>query len=297
MSFLRKMFGSGVDTDDPRRYVIEAMLGAMEADGDVTEEELQVLEKNLEEHDLFVDLSRDARSRLIDMAADAIRDAGGGAKRAPGMAKGLASRGHRLTAYAMACEICVSDAELPESEIRYLEAVQRAFDIDDDTSRDIFEAARARSGLQTVEEKAAAMRELMPTFVDCMALMAVADGEIHDEEIVGVRAVLRQIPDMAVLSPEELDAAIDASFERVKSAKIDEELGRVAEAIQNPADRYWTTVYMMIIALADGVTVWSELAILRSVRDTFDLTDEVMNQAMQTATAFPAVELGGDAPG
>ena len=39
MSFLRKMFSGKVGTDDPRRFLVEAMLGAMEADGDVTEED------------------------------------------------------------------------------------------------------------------------------------------------------------------------------------------------------------------------------------------------------------------
>ena len=34
MSFLRKMFGGGVDTKDPRRFLVETMLAAIEADGD-----------------------------------------------------------------------------------------------------------------------------------------------------------------------------------------------------------------------------------------------------------------------
>lgn len=293
MSFLRKMFGSGIDRDDPRRFLVEAMLGAMEADGDVTEEELQVLERNLEEHELFQELSADARSRLIDMAADAVRQAGGGHSRTEAIAKGLRSRGHRFTAFAMACEVCVSDAELPEGEIRYLEALQRALAIDEDVARDIFESARARSGLETVEERAALMRELMPSFVDCMALMAASDGEVHAEELAGVRTVLGQIPDMAVLTPDELDEAIDASFGRIAGLDLETELAAIAERIQAPADRYWTTVYMMIIARADGKTHWREVAFLQRSKEVFGLSDELMDEAMATAELYPAVELGG----
>jgi hypothetical protein len=49
MSFLRKMFSGRVQTDDPRRFVVEAMLGAMEADGEVTDEEMEAFQNNLED--------------------------------------------------------------------------------------------------------------------------------------------------------------------------------------------------------------------------------------------------------
>jgi uncharacterized tellurite resistance protein B-like protein len=291
------MFGGGVEDTDPRRFIVETMLAAMEADGDITDEELATMEKNLEEHQLFAELSGEARTRLIDMGADAIREAGGGTKRLDAISKGLSGKTHRLTAYAMACEVCVSDSELPESEIRFLDSLQKALNLDDKSARELFEAARGESSLQTVEEKASAMREIMPRFVDCMAMMALADGEIHEEEISGVRAVLSNIPDMAVLTPDELGKAIDDSFGRLKGKELAKELEGAADAITQAVDRYWTTVYMMIIALADGTTDWREIAFLQQARDTFGLDDELMDHAMATASQFPAVQLGGSVPG
>src|SRR5437868_15210448 len=107
MSFLRKMFRGKVSTDDPRRFLVESMLGAMEADGEVTEEEVATLEGSLANHPLFEGLSGDELSRLTDLAADAIRDAGGGKSRLDAIANGLPSRNQRLAAYGMAAEICV----------------------------------------------------------------------------------------------------------------------------------------------------------------------------------------------
>ncbi|HET6614155.1 MAG TPA: DUF533 domain-containing protein [Kofleriaceae bacterium] len=292
MSFLRNMFSGGLAVDDPRRFVIEAMIGAMEADGDVTDEEMEILQKNLETHDLFADLTPDQTSRLIDAAADAIRGAGGGAQRAQAIARGLPSRGVRLTAYTMACEVCVADAELPDGEVRYLEALQQALDLSDDDAREVFEAVRGQSGLLTLEEKAAKMRDLMPQFIDCMALMAAADGEVHEDELAGVRAVLRNIPDMTVLSRDELDLAIEESFARNAGKRPERELAAIAQAIDNPADRYWTTVYMLIIALADGVTDWREIAFLRAAKDAFELSDEQMDRAQVNAEMFPAASIG-----
>ena len=296
MSFLRKMFSGRVETGDARRYLIEAMLGAMEADGDVTEDEMEALQGNLERHELFTGLTRDEVNRFVDLAADAIREAGGGRARLDDIARGLPSRGQRLTAYALACEVCVSDRDLAEPEIDFLDALQHSLGLDEGEAKEVFEAARKKSGMPTLEEKTAKMRQLMPKFVDCMALMAAADGEVHDEERVGIRAVLRNIPDMAVLTADELDQAIDAALDRVSGRDVGQELRGVADVIAQPADRYWTAVYMMIVALADGKSDWREVEFLERARETFALSDYQMDAAMDTARQFPMVALGGQAP-
>ncbi len=295
MSFLRDMFSGAAKAEDPRRYLIEAMLGAMEADGDLQDEEVATFEGNLAGHALFEGLTPEELSRLTDQAADAIREAGGGKKRLAEIAKHLPSRQQRLSAYAMACEICVADKQLHESEIDFLDAMQNAFALPDGDAKDIFEAARKHSGLLTLEEKTAKMKSLMPRFVQCMALMAAADGEVHHEERLSMQAVLRKIPDMAVLTGAELDRAMDAALDAAIGKDVAGELAGIAKVIDAVADRYWTTVYVMIIALADGKTDWREVKFLEALRAAFALTEEQMDAAIATARQFPAVELGGDA--
>lgn len=296
MSFLRKMFSGKVSAEDPRRFVVEAMLGAMGADGEITDEEMATFEGNLANHELFSGLSGDELSRLTDLAADAIRDAGGGKARIADIAKGLPSRNQRLATYALACEICVADKDLAESEIDFLDRLQGALALEDGEAKEIFEAARKHSGLKTVEEKSDRVREMMPAFVQCMAMMAAADEEIHHEERLGMRAVLRNIPDMAVLTAAELDEAIDVALDKVQQKDAGASLGAIATAIKEPSDRYWTAVYVMIIALADGKRDWREIMFLEKMRTAFALSENQMDIAMQTASQFPAVDLGGEAP-
>jgi tellurite resistance protein len=297
MSFLRKMFSGRVKTDDPRRYLIEAMLGAMESDGEVADEEMAAFQGSLESHELFAGLTSDEVQRFTDLAADAIREAGGGRGRLAEIAKHLPSRSQRLAAYALACEICVSDRNLAEAEIDFLDELMSALGLEEKEAKEVFEAARTHSGLLTLDEKTTKMKALMPRFVDCMALMAAADGEVHHEERLGIRAVLRNIPDMAVLTPEELDAAIDDALTRCEGKDTTKELNGIAQVMDAPADRYWTTVYMMIVALADGKSDWREVKFLEAIKTSFALSDYQMDVAMDTARQFPAVELGGHAPG
>jgi uncharacterized tellurite resistance protein B-like protein len=290
------MFSGKVSADDPRRYVVESMLGAMEADGEVTEEEVVTLESSLANHPLFEGLSGEELGRLTDQAADAIREAGGGKQRLDAIAKGLPSRNQRLAAYGMAAEICVADRELAESEIDFLDAMQTAFALEESEAKDVFEAARKHSGLLTLEEKSDKVRQLIPSFVRCMALMAAADGEIHHEERLAMRAVLHNIPDMQVLTAPELDEAIEVALDRVQGKDGKAELAAIAKDITQTSDRYWVTVYVMIIALADGKEDWRENEFLESMKETFGLSANQMDVAMKTAAQFPAVELGGHAP-
>jgi uncharacterized tellurite resistance protein B-like protein len=296
MSFLRKMFSGRVTADDPRRFVVEAMLGAMEADGDVTGEEVATLEGNLASHSLFEGLSGEEVSRIVDAAADAIREAGGGKQRLEAIAKGLPSRQQRLAAYSMACEICVADQQLAEAEIDYLDKLQAALALDDSEAKELFEAARKHSGLMTLEEKSAHVREILPAFVRCMAMMAAADDEIHHEERMSMRAVLGNIPDMQVLTSSELDEAIEIALEHVQGKDLETGLAEIAASIDRSADRYWTAVYSMIIALADGKHDWREVEFLETMKTTFGLSEKQMDVAMRTAAQFPAVDLGGTAP-
>jgi tellurite resistance protein len=208
----------------------------------------------------------------------------------------LPSRTQRLAAYSMACEVCVADRELAESEIAFLDSMQSAFALDDMEAKETFEAARQHSGLLTLEEKSEKVRFLMPAFVRCMALMASADEEVHHEERLAMRSVLRAIPDMAVLTHAELDEAIDVAFDRIKGKTSKDELASVASDVAQQSDRYWVTVYTMIVALADGKQDWREVEFLENLKSTFKLTDTQMDAAMSTASMFPAVKLGGDAP-
>lgn len=296
MSFLRKMFSGKVSSEDPRRFVVESMLGAMEADGDVTEDEMATFEGSLASHPLFEGLNADELGRLTEIAADAIRVAGGGKARLPAIAEGLPSRSQRLAAYAMAAEICVADKELAESEIDYLDGMMTAFALDEAEAKELFEAARTHSGLLTIEEKSEKVRTLLPAFVRSMALMASADDEIHHEERIGMRAVLRNIPDLSVLTTAEIDEAIEVAIERVTGKDSKAELAEIAAEIPSNSDRYWVAVYTMIIALADGTQDWREVEFLANLKRIFVLNDKQMDIAMKTASLFPAIELGGLAP-
>ena len=88
----RDVLGGALKPNDPRRYLVEAMIGAMNADGVVDDREMAVLHHHVENHDLFAGVSPTAAKTMIDLAADAVRFAGDPLARIPAIARGLPSR-------------------------------------------------------------------------------------------------------------------------------------------------------------------------------------------------------------
>src|SRR5262245_21446948 len=113
----------------------------MQADGVVSQEELDVLETALAEHEIFSGLSAEATKLLMEVAQEAIAFLGSPIRRIPFMAAALPSRTHRMAAFAVAAEISLADGEAP-AEVMYLRALKNQFLLSDDEAKAIHEAAR-----------------------------------------------------------------------------------------------------------------------------------------------------------
>ncbi len=286
MNLLSKMYGGSLRPGDPRRYLIEAIVGAMQADGVVNKEELAVLEQNLQEHEMFSGLSAEVTRTLVEIANESIELAGGPLRRIPYLAKGLPARSHRMAAYAVASEIAMADGESPE-EREYLNQMQRAFLIDDEDAYAISQAAQRRQGVRHVEEMTRHLQGMMPFYLEAMALMASADGTVTAAERAAVRGVLKSVGDMQVLGDRELESSIEAAFRRIEGKDPDACLKNLTRALETPSDRYWAIVYMGIIALAGGYSQWRQVWLLGSGQEYFKLSDAQMDRAMETARLFP----------
>src|SRR5688572_14916302 len=139
---VRELLGGGLRPNDPRRFLIEAMIGAMNADGVIDARETAIVEHHLAQHPLFYGLGAKAARTLIDLSNDAIKFAGSAIGRTSAIAKGLPARIHRLAAYGMAAEVAVADQQLHHGEISFLEALRISLRISPIESGQILEAAR-----------------------------------------------------------------------------------------------------------------------------------------------------------
>jgi hypothetical protein len=285
---VKDMLGGGLRPSDPRRFLIEAMICAMNSDGVADAREMQVVERQIAQHPLFQGLPANAARTLIDLSNDAIKFAGGALGRAPAIAKGLPARIHRLTAYGMAAEVALADNTLHQGEITFLEGLRIALRIAPLESGQLINAARAHQLAAYLDDRYLRIKNLIPIAAEVFALRALARGMATDDQRFRVRDFFLVIPDLQ-LKKDELDSELYRAFRRPRApdAQVFGELSRVASGLNDPVDRYWMVVYTLVAELPATVPSWRVIPFMGVMQAAFQITDTDMELAVVDALTFP----------
>jgi uncharacterized tellurite resistance protein B-like protein len=286
---VKGLLGGGLKPNDPRRFLIEAMVGAMVADGNVDARETAAMEQQIANHPLFQGIAPNAAKTLVDLSTDAIKFAGNAAARAPAIAKGLPARIHRLAAFGMAAEVVAADREVVAGELAFLEALRVALRIAPLEAEHIVNAARAGQLAPYLEDRYLRIKSMIPLAAEVFALRALARAMANDEHRFNVRDFFTAIPDLA-LTADELDGELFRAFRRPRApdAQVFGELARVAQALPDPVDRYWIIVYTLVAESPSTVPSWRVIPFMGVMQAAFQIVDADMELAVVDALTFPA---------
>jgi uncharacterized tellurite resistance protein B-like protein len=285
---VKGLLGGGLKPNDPRRFLIEAMIGAMNADGVIDPRETAAVERQIASHPLFTGLGPGAARTLIDLSNDAIRFAGNAFGRTPAIAKGLPARIHRLAAYGMAAEVAHADEQLVDGELQFLEALRIALRIAPLESETLVRESRAGRLSEYLDDRYHRIKSLVPVACEVFALRALGRGMANDEQRFRIRDFFSAIPDLA-LTRDELDAELYRAFRRprARDAQVFGELSQVAATLPDPVDRYWMMVYTLVAELPATVPSWRVIPFTGVMQAAFQITDTDMELAVIDALTFP----------
>jgi hypothetical protein len=283
------LLGGALRPNDPRRFLIEAMVGAMTADGTVSPTEQATIERTITQHPLFAGLGLPAARTLIDLSMDAIRFAGGSLGRVPAIAKGLPARIHRTAAFGMAAEVAVADEVLEPGELSYLEGLRLALRISPLEAESIVAAAQAGELGPFVDDRYLRIKSMISLVAEVFALRALARGMATDEQRFQVRDFFLAIPDLA-MTADQLDTELYRAFRRPRApdAEVFSELARVAQSLPDPVDRYWMLVYALVAEIPAIVPTWRVIPFIGVMQAAFQIVDTDMELAVVDALTFPA---------
>lgn len=286
---VKGLLGGGLRPNDPRRFLIEAMVGAMNADGVVDAREAAEVERQIASHPLFQGLGGQAARTLIELSNDAIRFAGNAFGRVAAIAKGLPARIHRLAAFGMAAEVAAADQHLADGELHFLEALRIALRIARFESEALIESARTRTLPDFLEDRYHRIKSLVPVAGEIFMLRALSRGGATDEQRFRICDFFAAIPDL-VLPREELDGVMYQVFRKpiARDAQVFSELSRVAETLPDPVDRYWMMVYTLVAELPATVPSWRVIPFTGVLQLAFHIRDIDMELAVVDALTFPA---------
>jgi len=286
---VKELLGGGLRPNDPRRFLIEAMVGAMNADGVADPREVAQMQKIVADHPLFQGLGATAARTLVDLSTDAIKFAGSAIGRTPAIAKGLPARLHRLAAFGMAAEVAVADEQVVEGELSFLEALRVALRISPLEAEAVVHAARAGQVEAYLDDRYLRVKGMISVASEVFALRALARAMATDEHRFKVRDFFAAIPDLA-LTKDELDTELYRAFRRPRppDAQVFSELSRVAQALPDPVDRYWMVVYTLVAEPPATVPSWRVIPFIGVMQAAFHITDTDMELAVIDALTFPA---------
>lgn len=286
---VKGLLGGGLKPNDPRRFLIEAMIGAMNADGVIDPREVAAVEQQIASHPLFQGLGSNAARTLIDLSSDAFRYAGSAFGRVPAIAKGLPARIHRLAAFGMAAEVATADQRLVDGELDFLEALRIALRIAPLESEALVAAARAGQLTEFLDGRYHRIKSLIPVAAEVFVLRALGRGAASDDQRFQIRDFFAAIPDLA-LPRDDLDGLLYQSFRtpRAPDAQVFGELARVASTLPDPVDRYWMMVYTLVAEQPSAVPSWRVIPFTGVLQLALQIVDTDMELAVVDALTFPA---------
>ena len=286
---VKDLLGGGLKPNDPRRFLIEAMVAATSADGAIDARETAMMEQQIANHPLFAGLGAKSAKTLVELSTDAIKFAGGAASRTGAIAKGLPARIHRLAAYGMAAEIAAADQRLDPGELSFLEALRVALRIAPSEAEHMIQAAQQGQLEPYLEDRYLRIKSMISVAAEVFALRALARGMANDEQRFKVRDFFVAIPDLS-LTTDELDSELYRAFRRPRApdAQVFGELSRVAATLPGPVDRYWMVVYTLVAESPSAVPSWRVIPFMGVMQAAFQIVDADMELAVFDALTFPA---------
>ncbi len=282
----RDVIAGALRPNDPRRFLVEAMIGAMNADNKIDPREQETIQRRMAEHAMFAGLSPQNARLLLELATDAINFAGSANARITAIAKGLPARLHRFTAMAMACEVVVADEVIDETEIAYLDNLRVALRIAPYEAQEVFNAAKEGRAMAYIDDRVLRLGSLVPVVAEVFTLRAVTLGRLVDDHRFEVRDFLTSIPDIA-LREHEVEGLLFHSFRRGRQGSIEDELRAVAQSLPDPVDRYWMVVYAMCAEPPETLPRWRFIPFLSILQRAFGIVDTDMELAVTDAAQFP----------
>jgi len=108
-------------------------------------------------------------------------------------------------------------------------------------------------------------------YIEVMLLMAMADGELQEEEATQLAFTVANRPEFGSLSERQLADAVSRATERIQQAPARQRLAELARALPTEQERFKATAFAYSILVADGIVAPGETRCLLDIQQAFGL--------------------------
>ncbi|WPB79078.1 TerB family tellurite resistance protein [Archangium violaceum] len=250
--------------------LVEVMLLAAMADGQVSQRELQTLLRRVIERPEFEGTKPDELNALVEASAQRLSKAHDLEEILASLRARLPNHKNRMLAFGLAASIAFSDHRATRTELGLLKTFQAALGISEDEVAQIIDVIEGGGSLSE-----ALGEPLERLFAEVMVLVSAADGHLKEAEARALVESFASDPLFHNVSPERAQAFVSESVSALAAEGLPARLQVMAHGLTTHTQRLKAYRLATKIAHAGGQEPsLAEQRILHMLQATFGLADD-----------------------
>ncbi|MHB8873092.1 MAG: tellurite resistance TerB family protein [Myxococcaceae bacterium] len=254
---------------DRNAALVECMLLAAMADGEVSDVELRTLLRRVIERPEFEGTAPEELNALVEGSVKKLAGARDLEQILSSLRTRLPDHNTRMLAFGLAAAVGFADHRATRAELGLLKTFQAALGISED------EVARIIDVIEKGGSLAEALGEpLERLYAEVMVLVTAADGKVKEPEARALVESFAADPVFSDVSAERAQAFVSESVAALVSEGMPSRLTHLAHGLTTHAQRTRAFRLAMRIANASGHASVPELKMLDLLQATFGLADD-----------------------
>lgn len=249
--------------------LIESMLLAAIADGNISDHEMQTLLRRVMERPEFEGTQAPELNSLVEESVRRLAGSKDLASILQSLRERLPDHKNRMLAFGLASAVAFADNRATRSELGLLKTIQAALGISEEEVATIIDVVEKGGSL--AEALGDSLERL---YAEVMVLVSAADGQLHAAEARALVESFAADPLFHDVSPERAQAFVTESVEALATEGLPKRLTILAHGLSTHAHRLRAFRLAMRIANASGRPSTAELRILDLLQATFGLADD-----------------------
>jgi tellurite resistance protein len=249
--------------------LVEVMLLAAMADGELTESAVQELLRRVLERPEFDGTHPQELSSLVEKGVTTLAASPNLEKILQRLRERLPTHQNRMLAFGLAASVALADQRATRAELGLLKTFQAALGISEEEVANIIDVVESGRSLNDVVGQ-----PLERLYAEVMVLVTAADGKVKAAESRALIESLASDPLFQDVSADRAQAFLSEAVEVLAEQGLPERLRVLAHGLTTHPQRIRAFRLAMRIAQSSGKASAAELRVLDMLQATFGLADD-----------------------
>ena len=260
---------AGTSSAERNAALVEVMLLAAMADGQLTESAIQELLRRILERPEFDGTHPQELSGLVEKGVSTLAAAPNLENILQGLRERLPTHQNRMLAFGLAASVALADQKATRAELGLLKTFQAALGISEEEVANIIDVVESGRSLNDVVGQ-----PLERLYAEVMVLVTAADGKLKAAESRALIESLASDPLFQGVSADRAQAFLSEAVEAMSQEGLPERLRALAHGFTTHPQRIRAFRLAMHIAHSSGKPSAAEVRVLDMLQATFGLADD-----------------------